>query len=1044
MAGPLIEYGPEEESTAPPSEPNLLPYVEPVEGETLDDVLLRAADAHRWPASQRDEDIDVLKETLSRLDCEEKEVHKLATFILRSLSFAADPSMALRHFTRYFQNRGVSGLKELRELVYNPEHLHFLSSLFSFSNFLSAIAISHPDFLQWTLCSSRLNQMKTLDEYREDLADFLQRNSHAEPQVTMTLFKKRELLRIGIRDLLEVGGTMELCQELSGLAQSIIESALEIVMRDMESRHGKPISESDGNTTGYCVYAMGKFGGGELNFSSDVDLIYVYNEEGNTEGVNEGLGGRPARVLNNHQFFSRVSRELGNFLSNTNPEGFLFRVDARLRPEGVDGPLARSRSAYAAYLATQAGYWEKIPYIKARFIAGDPSLAALFDPIVQQFVYMGNTRETIFPEMARMKTRIDFDALTEESRELDIKRGRGGIREIEFIVAGLQLVHAEHHPELRIRPTLEVLHLLVKKGLFDSKEAARLEGAYHLFRRIEHTLQMMNETQTHRLPSAPRERAALALRCGFRDSAEFEKRLEGDRSFVRSIFQRVFEIGGEKERLTLEDYLFGEKPPPDSVLEQLRPAGLASREGFKALRNLAVGSSEFSPSARGRQDFEKLLPKMLEELPHAADPREAVRQFDRLLRAAKGYAWVYELCLSHPLMLKMFLRTLGFGPLLPRMLVAHPEWLDEIFSNRGLVESRLKDRLDSIDLTFPDLTPAEAMTSLRRFRALEGFLIAVQEVLAVTQFPLAAQRMTELAEAMLRAAAAITMRDLDISPSSGWTIIGLGGLGDYQVHFNGDLDIAFVAEDGEAGNARAVERLARETIDRVSAFTPEGNPWKVDARLRPDGASGELTAAASRFIEYYKNSAGVWEWQVLTKARPVAGDCVLGSRILQDVYTLAPRQLEGIDIQSEIRAMRQKIENSFKLPKTAKSDLKRSPGGVIDVEFIVQSMQLRCPEEAATLFPLTTAEAIAACAERDLIDADDADFLRQHLSKLRLMQRILRLLFETNNDFLPAEKEKRAMLERGMADQAILNGLHMNTIEKEMSVCRRIFRKYLD
>ncbi|CAN5288626.1 bifunctional [glutamate--ammonia ligase]-adenylyl-L-tyrosine phosphorylase/[glutamate--ammonia-ligase] adenylyltransferase [soil metagenome] len=1007
--------------------PNLLPITAPEPNERLEDFLTRAAAAHGWPVEARAADARLMHDLFSLAGTGQAALDT-AAHVLRSLSFSADPPMALAHLDRYVRSRGDAAARELQSLRDNSEHLHFLASLFAFSDYLSEAVISHPEFLPQVFRGKGLNQEKSLAAYRAQAQEILRDVTEIDQRrATLVLLKTRELLRIGIRDLMELGDTETLCHELSNLAQAIVEVAYADCSARLLSRYGAPINEYDGKPTGFCIYAMGKFGAGELNFSSDIDLVYVYDEEGQTAGrLDDSVAPGLPRNITNHEFFGRLGRDIATYIGDHTHAGFLYRVDLRLRPEGAYGQIARSRSAFAAYLTGHAALWEKIAYLKCRFIAGDEMLAQLFDPIVQQFVFIENDADELFPEIARLKRRIDHDALTEETRALDIKRGVGGIREIEFIVAGLQLIHGEKIPALRIRPTLPAMDVLVAEKLMTRDDADQLTDAYHLFRRIEHTLQMMHESQTHRMPSGETEREALALRCGFLNPAKFEETLNAMRSYVRARFAETFRETEPAGKLTLIDYVFSEMEPPPEIIRDLAPVGLGDEDGFRALHRLAMGTQEHSPSAKAQRNFQRLLPDLLAELPAVAMPQQAVRQFDLLLRAAKGFSWVYDICLSNPLILKMFLRTLGFGSLLGRQMAAHPEWIDELFSSDGLREDRTERTTRETNLAFPNLAPDAALRQLRLFKQLEGFLISAQEVLAIAPSQSAAERSTMLAEAVLRGAAKICERIvLERTGQSAlparWAIIGLGGLGDRQVHITGDLDVAFVVErDGEwegGGLVNWLDKIGQQIIREMSAITPEGQLWKVDARLRPDGKSGPLAATKDRFIQYYRTDAGLWEWQALTKARAVAGDVEFGGEVLRDLHALFAETGAPANPGPEICAMRARIEESIKLPRTARMDMKRGAGGIVTVEFLVQYFQLLHHNEAAKYFPLTTEQALDAFAKRGDLLLNDAEFTQHHLHLLRTIQRHHRLLWETTNDYLPLDGERYAALRRGLADQ---------------------------
>ncbi len=1045
--------GPEETEERPPLETaHRLPIVRPEVGEALEDFLARASVAYRWPEGTRREDLRLLAALLNALE-DGPAALQSGAYILRALGFSSAPSMALRHMVRYLRERAASDAHPLEDLRANPEHLHFLCSFFSFTQFLSEIVIAHPDYMDWAFRHGRLHRTKTLEDYRSEVHGWLEgRTERDGRRAALTLYKKRELLRIGIRDIREMAGTSALTGELSCLAQAVTEVAHADCRAALVARHGRPIAESTGEESGFCIYAMGKLGGGELNFSSDLDLIYVYTEEGETEGVPEGLGGAAVRRITNHAFFTALAQQIGEYLSGRNPEGFLFRVDARLRPEGQSGPLARSRAGYVVYFNEQAAIWEKVAYQKARLLVGDEALAAMFDQIVQQFVYTGNRPERLFPEVARLKRRIDTERLDEDGRRLDIKRGPGGIREIEFIIACQQLLHGEQLPSLRVRPTLRAIRLLVDHGLLSPDDARTLETAYHLYRRVEHTLQMMNEQQTHRMPREEAERRALALRCGFLDAAEFEARLGDLRTNVRRQFERFFQAEEERPRDLFETLLYEEHPPED-VAAQLSPFGLGTPEGYETLRQLVAGSSEFTPSARGLEEFRDLLPRLLDELKATAVPVLAVRQFERFLRAAKGYAWIYELCRTHPAILRLFVRVLGHGSLLARELTARPEWLDELFNGDGLTEGRTTKAIARFPRHDADEPAEEALRRLRTFKRLEATVIAIQEVVAIAPSADAARRLTALAEFVLAEVARVSEHEVTARVGAQgmptrWAVLGLGGLGDRRVHLTGDLDIAFVVEREDHWEGHSLARwgdlVARRLIGHMSGITPEGALWKVDARLRPEGRNGPLAASFARFRDYYRGEAGLWEWQALTKARPVAGDLGFGWEVLNALYAIYTEQGPPADLTGQIRDMRHRIDGNTRVPKGSLFDLKASPGGVIDAEFLTQYFQLGASPEAANLFPLTTEEAFDVFTQRGVLSQEEARFVRQHLERLRLLQRHTRLLWETARDLYPEDREKQTSLQRAAADQTILAGLPRRfTLAEDMRRMRAIFESTL-
>ncbi len=1026
------------------------PYLTPNEGEGLEAFLSRAATAHSWPNEKREEDLSILADLLILLS-DKDSASRFGAYILRALSFAADSSMALRHLDRYLRNVTHNQEKVLSDLRDNPEHLHFLCSFFSFSQYLSEIAITHPEYLDWIFRRSRLHREKQLEHYREELVEWMKgAETESERNIRLTQYKKREQLRIGIRDLREMGDTRELCHELSNMAQAITEIAYQDCYERAVKKYGEPKSENTGELVGYCIYGMGKLGAGELNFSSDLDLIFIYSEEGQTDGVPEGFGGATVRRISNHEFYSKMSQDLIKTMNDPNPEGFMFRIDARLRPEGIQGPLVRSLAAYVAYLNSQAGQWERIAYQKARCLVGSEVLAENFDKVILQFVYQNNSKDALFSEVARLKRRIDFEALDEVSRGLDIKRGTGGIREIEFIVSAIQLLAGENNPAVRLRPTIDALDILVKENLLPEEDAKRFRKAYDLFRRVEHTLQMMHEAQTHRMPSSAKDRMRLAIRCGYLKREDFERDLSDLRDFVRRRFEETFHEEHEEKKAGMLDFLMNEGDPPPEILKELEPVGLGDMEGYRALESLAVGTSEYAPSARGKKEFEQLFPHVMSELPYVAQPKQAVRQFDLLLRAAKGYTWVYELCLSNTAILKLFLRTLGYGSFVGRQLVAHPEWLDDLFYGDGLDENRTLKAIERLHKKLEAADLSDRLQVIRQWKQLEGFLIGVQEILAITSSATAAERTTMLAEQVLQGVADIAAREIlgdDYKKSfpTRWAIIGLGGLGDRQVHLTGDLDIAIVTEsDAPWKGASAVtwiDKVGQRVISYMSAISPEGQLWKVDARLRPEGKSGPLVAAEERFKDYYLKEAGLWEWQALTKSRSAAGDLPFGQKVLEGLYQIYTEVSPIEHLAPEIVSMRERMESATRLPRTVFLDLKNSPGGVIDIEFLVQYLQLNRPSEAPELFPLRTEEALQKLSDDIEIPQSDKTFLVSHLSNLRALQRLHRLLWETTRDHYPSDAQKQKEFERGISEQLMLSRVKgPKELEHDFARTREIYR----
>lgn len=944
-----------------------------------------------WPAAAIAAAAAQLDESPHRRDA----LHAL----VRSLAFVSDPSMGLRNTLRFI-DACDDPERELQSLLENTEHRHLLCTFFAFSQFLSDIAIARPQHLEWILSRGRMRREKTPETYRELLLAFAEadgeRLSFGD---TLREFQRRELLRIGLRELQELADPLTLYRELSSLAEVLVAEVFHAVDAEFRQRHGPPLDET-GREVGWCVYGMGKLGARELNFSSDVDIVFVYADEGRTRGTFDHSG-KAIRQLSNHDYFCGMAEEVAKRIGF----GDLYRVDTRLRPDGIDGPAARSLDAYISYFARQGRTFERVAYLRARCIAGDESLAREFDHCIRSFVYSHADIATVRSEVAALKRRIDLEALTPEGRALDIKRGTGGIREVEFIIAIEQLLRGPNDPRVQGTSTMGALDALVRCGYMPAPEAAHLRAAYLFFRRIEHTLQMMHEEQTHSLPHESDERARLALRCGYSDATAFEELLAGERAFVRERFLHYTETEEEPEAPTLADYLAMGHAPPAELVPALERAGVADAEGLRALRGLVQGSREFAPSARGQRNVERLLPRLLEELGGAVDPHAAIRNYDAFLRSTRSIPMTIAFCLEHPAILRLLVRALGFGGLLARQLVAHPEWFYAFIDPSSLEPER--DPAAALENEWRR-KPGE-WSNLRRTRQREATLLQLRELLAIDGTDAASLATTAFAESIVR----IVERNVRASAGNRrWFVLALGGFGSGDAHALSDLDLAFVTERPETETQDAQDAAA---ILRILAdSTEDGQLWKADVRLRPEGSGGTLTVSRERFESYFARDAGVWEWLALLKARPVAGDLQWGSDVLAAVRAAWTQRRPPDDtLRRDLWAMRTRIERALKLPRQALLDLKRSPGGLWDIDFGIGYLLLRDGSPEA-LSATRQSSAIELLQSRGILSADHAELLAEHRLLLRAVQRALRLWKEAPIDAFPAREAERAALRRGL------------------------------
>ena len=999
-----------------------------------------------WPRGDREAARELLL-SWAREQFVFEEVAELAPRLVEMLIATADPPMALRNWDRYVR-AAWDRLALLRLMQHNPDYVRFVAQLFAASQFFADIVVRNPEYLEWCFVEAKLESEKSLDDYCRQLRGFVRPFGNAESRRrALCRFKRRELLRIGVRDLQQRHtGIMELCRELTNLAEAACELALEDSLGELVPRYGRPSPPPDtrpGETIGFSVIAMGKFGGRELNFSSDIDLIFVYDSEGTTAGCTDATGHVSGRITN-HEFYCKLGAGIIPYMDYATIEGVLYRVDARLRPDGASGAIARSLPAYVAYLAEQARSWEKIAYLKGRCVAGDRELAERFEEVRQNFVFYGNSPQVLLPEVARLKRRIDHEALDPRTRRLDIKRGPGGIREVEFIAAAQQLLLGGRDKSLRVRATLDGLEGLVAAGRMETEVARRLREAYLFFRQVEHCLQMMNEQQTHELPEEEPGRTALATRCHLGGEPELQSRLSEYRAFVRERFEMFFHEEGPAEKMDLVDYLESRETPNEKVIEELGRFGIGTVEGFQALRELVAGSREFAISRHSQQWFERVFPQLLEQLNGAVMRENAIRHFTQLLRSHHSVTSTYELIQTHPWVLRMLVRVLGFGSLPARLMVAHPEYLDELLMGEPLRGQRSPAVVfeNEYAARIARLDEDKALARVRRFKDREALFLAVREIMAVDSARENAAATTELAAACLRSVVDIVSRNAERKEGR-WCIISLGSFGGEWVHVCGDLDIAVFhdAPEEDRGAAAHYSNLAARVLSTMSAVAPEGQLWKVDARLRPDGVNGPLSVSRERARRYYRNEAGIWEFQSMTRAQYLAGDEEFGGEILGLIRDALHARSPLPNLAQEVRDMRKRLDQSVRLPRHALMDLKRGPGGIVDVEFLVQYFQLARGLELPDIVTPRTDEALERMRDTELLEAEIAEFILEHHRVLRTVQRALRLLWETSKDFLPAAGDRSAQLARALEAQLPGAQNKLAHLGKSMARMREVFEE---
>jgi glutamate-ammonia-ligase adenylyltransferase len=762
-----------------------------------------------------------------------------------------------------------------------------LLHLLAVSSICAARLTHDPDSLLW-LCQP---QICCVPRGHAEMLGYLQRsagNSIADQGFSALRFwKGREMTRIAVRELANVASLEETTGELSQVAEICLRNVFEYWNTELRQNYGSPKAE-------FAILALGKLGGGELNHSSDVDLLFLYSEEGQLTAH-----------ISYHEFFNRLGKRILETFSTWHPAGSLFRVDLRLRPEGSAGPLARSLESMENYYAGFGETWERLALIKARGIGGSRELAYEFLRQHQPFIYPKSASPDLLDEIARIKRRIERDIVGADKLERDVKLGRGGIREIEFIVQTLQLIHGARHPFLQEASMLKALRALRQLDLLPREEVLICDNTYQFLRRVEHRLQIEAEQQTHIVPRDAEALQRLALSLRFSSSEDFTAALQERMRAVRPIFQRI--VSGTSPA--------GRSPTADDFeifSDQKRAA--------KALSDLAQGAASFHIAPRTRQIFRKLRPALLGWLARTADPDATLNQFVRLVEGYGLRSLFFELLVANPRLLELVVKTFDASRFAGELLIRRPQLLEDITRDPTFGEPRSVpenlQRLDSLGADANNLDP------IRAYRQRQLLRIVLRDALGLIQPAATFAELSDVAEACLVFVAKLLANEQ-------LTIIALGKFGGCEISYGADLDVLFVGED---------VRAAQNLMTALAQPTAEGNICALDVRLRPEGEKGPVVCSLETYESYYASRAQAWELQALSRSRGVSGP--LQNEFMEIAKRAWRRACQDAELLIKIDDMLERIRRE-RGSGSDFLDLKTGAGGIIEAEFLVQALQMR-------------------------------------------------------------------------------------------------------
>lgn len=827
------------------------------------------------------------------------------------------------------------------------------------SLFLDTALNRHPEWLEDEAFLRGRAAGETARRLREACADCA---GEAELMRVLRQCRQFDMARIALRELSGLATFDETLIDLSDFADAACAQAADWSMARLHERYGAPRSRG-GQAARPVVLGMGKLGGRELNFSSDIDLIAAYTAGGQTDG---------AKCIDNGQFFAKFVQDLARLLSARTEHGFVFRVDLMLRPFGSSGPPAISFSAAEQYYLEHGREWERYALIKARPVAGDLAAGAELLERLQPFVYRRYLDFTAIGSLRELKQRIKDD-VTRRGDELSLKLGEGGIRELEFIVQSFQLVRGGQDSRLRDTRWRPVLRQLGRSEQIEAHKAEQLDDAYRFLRRLENAVQMYADQQTHALPERTEARQALLAAMSFPDWAALEQHLAGVRRLVHGEFQRVFAAAGDSRPEPPWSRLATAALSPEADSAHLAPDLVALGHASEDAASLAPLLAALGHSRRVRSLRETALPALRHALAlllcecarHEAKGL-ATRRVLKVVEAIIGRSTYLSLLCESATARSQLVRLCAASPWITDFIAQWPATLDMLLDARQLYEPPGYDRMAEelgarmAALRGEDDDGAAAMDALRRYRQETMLRIAAADVAGVLPLVKVSDQLTWLAEVVLQQAldcASAEMREQYGEPPSTpaparLAVIGYGKFGGIELGYGSDLDLVFVYEAASieaetVGGRRSLStaawfaRLVQRLVHWLNTLTPAGRCYEVDLELRPSGRSGLVVSTLSGYADYQRKQAWTWEHQALTRARFVAGDHALGQRfqaLRQDILCL-PRETEKL--RQEVLDMRERVRSQRARKAAGRWDIKLDAGGLMDIEFITQYLILR-------------------------------------------------------------------------------------------------------
>lgn len=885
---------------------------------------------------------------------------KFLPLFRKKLLATPDPERAFNNFLRFIASGFTSSL--LRTFLEHPVLLTIALTLFGHSQYLADILVRSPELFHWLTATNALVEARQQEDYLRDAFSVISPFERTDRKFdALKRFQRREILKISTRDILKEADLVTITAELSWLADSIVDAALRIGIEDLGRRLGSEI------TSTICVVGLGKLGGTELNFSSDIDLMFVYDVDGELDYSSE-------RIYSFHEYYCRVAEFVVRRLSEHTDEGHLYRVDMRLRPDGASGPLAMSRQGYLRYYETRGELWERQMLLKARVIAGNREVGEQFLRDLRPFVYPSTVLHDPRDEILKIKRRIEATV----PGETNVKLSKGGIRDIEFVIQALQLLQSDPSGHCRESNTLRAIEKLRNASLLTRTEAERLRNGYEFLRQVEHRLQLLHGTQIHELPENKEELWLLGRRLGFKSASAFEGALARTQRQIRTVYDSFFhqpQGGSGKSRVR--------KPISEQALiRTIKQSGFIDhRRAAEIIRELQKASMQFEDP--------DTLERLLVHLRKNNAPDLGLMNF-RILSSSQHLSRSFSQVFLNDRMFNLIVAICSRSNRLTVLLAREPLLFESLLVR---TEDFFKPEVEWTFLLNNDPV---------RFREFNECKVLISYLAGESSTEEMMKGLATIADTVVHS----VIEDLLArTPEcrSNVCIIALGKYGGQEILIGSDLDLLILFHDSAVSDSDdSNEMFAREFVQ--SFVTESGHVYDIDLRLRPEGKNAPLATDLSYYEKYLSDRAELWEQQALLKTRIIFDEGEGGGKFEALKARSLARIVKTKDWPRQMLAMKSKMEQERMDARSRQRDLKIGKGGLIDLEFLVQAAQLKYHSVNNSGAFANTSDAINQFGKLDLLNKKELEALRSNYAFLRKLELSIRLNAESMQFILPEDE----------------------------------------